>query len=179
MDSCNGASRHHLEGRDPILILSAHNRTVQALRCFFNRRIPIWEGETRDALTALASKLEQGAGDANAVVLALVNFMDEVSVGFTATDYTKFLWSEVAAGCTKKRSLKPATLQGLPLDALSQNATLPVAFSANDGRKNAPPAPPVSTPYARAAAVEPRHPDAGGELFRLARFISRVPCRAS
>jgi hypothetical protein len=103
----------HLEGRDPILILSAHNRTVQALRSFFNRRVPIWEGHTRDALAALASALEHGAGDANAVVLALVNFMDKVSVGFTATDYTKFLRSEVAAGCTKKRSLKPAALQGL------------------------------------------------------------------
>jgi hypothetical protein len=103
----------HLEGRDPLLILSAHNRTVQALRSFFYRRVPIWEGHTRDALAALVAALQQGAGDAGAVVLALVNFMDEVSVGFTTTDYTKFLCSEVAAGCTKKRSLKPATLQML------------------------------------------------------------------
>jgi DNA helicase-2/ATP-dependent DNA helicase PcrA len=97
----------------PLLVLSAHNNTVQALRSFFNRRLPVWEGHTRDALSSLVNALEVDQGNPTAVASAAVSFVQEVSVGFTQSGFTNVLLDEVAAGCSAKRKLKRATLQDL------------------------------------------------------------------
>jgi hypothetical protein len=111
------AARQPVDGiaqsRSSLLILSAHNDTVRSLRPFFNRRIPVWEGHTRDALLALTKKVETCKGNAGAIAGAAVKFVQEIAVGFTATDYSDTLLGEVASGCVTKRRQKPATLQEL------------------------------------------------------------------
>jgi UvrD-like helicase C-terminal domain len=97
----------------PLLVLSAQNDTVQALRPFFYRRIPVWEGHTRDALVALANTVETCKGDCVAIAGAAVKFVQEIAIGFTGTDYSKDFLGEVASGCTAKRRRKPAILQEL------------------------------------------------------------------
>lgn len=48
-----------------------------------------------------------------AVATAAIEFVTEVSVGFTRNEYTDALLNEVASGCGARRRLKPATLQRL------------------------------------------------------------------
>jgi hypothetical protein len=98
---------------EDVMVLAAHNVTVQALRPFFNRRIPIWEGHTRDALAVLASSIQDRAGDAAFVGGAVVKFVERVAVGFTPTDFSNVLLSEIADGCAARKRLKPAILQDL------------------------------------------------------------------
>ena len=98
---------------DEVMVLSAHNLTVQALRPFFHRRIPIWEGHTRDALAALVHSIQESVGDAASVGAAVVKFIEGVATGFTPTDFSKVLLSEIAGGCTARKRLKPAVLQEL------------------------------------------------------------------
>lgn len=45
------------KGVQPLLILSHHNDTVQAIRAFLGRSMPIWEGHTRSALSTLVQSL--------------------------------------------------------------------------------------------------------------------------
>jgi hypothetical protein len=112
----DSATRRPIDGAarsSPLLVLSAHNDTVQALRPFFNRALPVWEGHTRDALTALTSAIEICRGDGVSIARAAVTFMEEITVGFTRTSYSNILLDEVANGCTAKRRKKPALLQEL------------------------------------------------------------------
>ncbi|MCC6889088.1 MAG: UvrD-helicase domain-containing protein [Hyphomicrobiales bacterium] len=97
----------------PLLILAAHNATVRALRGFFNRGLPIWEGHTRDALTKLTTGVQSAIGDPPAIASLLTRFLQEIGVGFTASAYADTFKSEVAAGCSASRRGKPATLQAL------------------------------------------------------------------
>jgi len=112
----DGTTRRPIDGAtrsSPLLVLSAHNDTVQALRPFFNRAIPVWEGHTRDALTALTNAIETCRGDGVSIARATVTFVEEITVGFTRTNYSNMLLDEVANGCTAKRRKKPALLQEL------------------------------------------------------------------
>jgi len=54
------------KGVQPLLLLSHHNETVQAIRAYLGRSMPIWEGHTRSALPALVQSLA-ASGDAGAV----------------------------------------------------------------------------------------------------------------
>ncbi|MDA9426231.1 ATP-binding domain-containing protein [Bradyrhizobium sp. CCBAU 53380] len=110
------ATRRPIDGAarsSPLLVLSAHNDTVRALRPFFNRAIPVWEGHTRDALTALTNAIETCRGDGVAIARATVTFVEEITVGFTRTNYGNMFLDEVANGCRAKRRKKPAVLQEL------------------------------------------------------------------
>ena len=42
-----------MRDKNSILVLSAHNSTVDAMRAFLGRTVPIWEGHVRDGLSAL------------------------------------------------------------------------------------------------------------------------------
>jgi DNA helicase-2/ATP-dependent DNA helicase PcrA len=97
----------------PLLILAAHNATVRALRGFFNRSLPIWEGHTRDALAKFTTGVQAAAGNPSALAPLLTAFIQETGVGFSASAYGDAFESEVAAGCTATRRGKPATLQAL------------------------------------------------------------------
>jgi DNA helicase-2/ATP-dependent DNA helicase PcrA len=115
--------RHGLEadfkGVQPLLILSHHNKTVQAIRAALGRSLPIWEGHTRSALPALAKRLD-GCADAAAVTEAAVAFVQETCTGFSDSQFATRLRSEVAGGCTKPARGKPAQIQALARGMVDQ-----------------------------------------------------------
>jgi hypothetical protein len=104
----------------PLLLLAAHNQMVRALRGFFGRSLPIWEGHTRDALGKLTAGVRAASGNAPAVAALVTDFMQDISVGFSATSYADVFKDEVAAGCTASRRGKPATIQALARTVVAQ-----------------------------------------------------------
>lgn len=103
-----------------LLVLAAHNDMVNALRSFFNRRLPIWEGHVRDNLSALIATMGEHKGDAVKIAQAVVTFLNHVATGFSLSAYGNTLVAEVSGGCAAKRRGKPATLQALARIILDQ-----------------------------------------------------------
>lgn len=101
-----------LTGVQPLLILSHHNDTVQAIRAYLGRSMPIWEGHTRSALPALVQSLA-AAGDAAAVAKAAVSFVQGVCTGFSDSQFATRFREEVASGCAKPARGRPALIQAL------------------------------------------------------------------
>jgi DNA helicase-2/ATP-dependent DNA helicase PcrA len=98
---------------DSLLVLASHNETVNALRAFFGRQLPIWEGHVREGLTAVVGEVQEHKGDAVKIAHATVKFLGHVTTGFSLSAYGNTFLDEVSAGCAGKRNGKPATLQGL------------------------------------------------------------------
>lgn len=96
-----------------LLVLAAQNATVDALRAFFYRRLPIWEGHVRTDLETLVDVVQKHTGDAVAIAKAVVTFMNAVATGFSLSAYGNRLLDEVSKGCIGKRKLMPATVQAL------------------------------------------------------------------
>lgn len=94
-----------------LLVLSASNDMVQQLRAFTNRRLPIWEGHTREYLIKLMTDCIEGRGNSDHLVKACVQFLQSICVGFSDTAYANVLRREVKERCTTTRSHKPALLQ--------------------------------------------------------------------
>lgn len=109
----DGRPIRRLVDSEEILFLSAHNSTVRALRPYFNRRVPVWEGHTRDALGELVRQLEAGVGDPCAIAEAFMGFVQDVAVGFSKSAFGDRLIQEVREGCSRKTSGMPAKLQHL------------------------------------------------------------------
>jgi DNA helicase-2/ATP-dependent DNA helicase PcrA len=101
------------KGQGSLLVLTRHNPTSRALRSFFNRRIPLWEGHTRPGLEGLVHSIGTAANDALALAKAVVRFMGEVGKGFTPSAFGDAFEREVASNCAKRRTGKAATIQGL------------------------------------------------------------------
>jgi hypothetical protein len=98
---------------DRLLILSAHNATVRGLNAFWGRRIPIWEGYTRDALAQLLWACRRHDGDARNIGRAFAEFINGVGVGFTAGAYSDRLLREIETNCTATCRGKPVHIQAL------------------------------------------------------------------
>ena len=98
-----------------LLVLCPQNATVQAMSAFFYRRLPIWEGHVRDALTQLVSTVQRAKGNPSAIADAALGFITTVCTGFAPSAFGKTLLEEVKNGCTSKRTKLPATLQSLAL----------------------------------------------------------------
>jgi DNA helicase-2/ATP-dependent DNA helicase PcrA len=97
---------------EPVLILTGRNEIVDALVvAFWNRGIPIWEGHTREALDELANAISAQTGDSARLADALVTFLGKVAVGFTPTSHGNRLNQEIAEGCVRQTSGKPALIQ--------------------------------------------------------------------
>lgn len=94
-------------------MLTRHNETARAIRAMFFRRLPIWEGHTRQGLDRLVDVLNGNEGDASAIASALVTFMEDVGKGFSPSAFGIRLIQEVRDGCTKSTSGKPALIQEL------------------------------------------------------------------
>jgi DNA helicase-2/ATP-dependent DNA helicase PcrA len=97
----------------PLLLLTAQNPTARGLRAFFNRRIPLWEGHTREALATLVGSIGEAAGDSALLAQAIVMFLEEVAVGLSPSAFGNAFKGEVASGCTARRRDKPAKIQEL------------------------------------------------------------------
>lgn len=109
----DGRAIRKLAALDEVLFLSAQTSTVGALRPYFGRRIPLWEGHGRDALTSLIRALETSPGDPSATAIAFVAFVQKVSVGFSNSQFGDRLVTEVEQGCRTFRRGMPAKLQGI------------------------------------------------------------------
>ncbi len=96
-----------------VLVLSGQNETVNALRAFWGRRFPIWEGHTREPLGKLVAALTANAGDAAAVAEAAIGFIEEVCKGFSRSSHGDRLAQEIASNCGKVTTGKPALIQEL------------------------------------------------------------------
>lgn len=96
-----------------MLVMTGQNDGVNALRAFWNRRYPVWEGHTREPLGALVSALTANSGDASKIAEATINFIEALCVGFTPTNHSKRFSSEIASGCAKATTGKPALIQEL------------------------------------------------------------------
>jgi UvrD-like helicase family protein/AAA domain-containing protein len=96
-----------------LLILTPYNDTARSFRGFFNRRIPLWEGHTRDELEKLVHAITAGQGNCAPLAAAIVAFMGEVGKGFSPSAFGNRFEKEVRDGCTGNCRGKPATIQEL------------------------------------------------------------------
>jgi len=109
-----------LQGGRSLLILSAHNATIRGLNAMWGRSIPIWEGFTRPALSQLAIRCRQQAGNALALAECFCDFVGEVGIGFTPSAFGNRLKQEVRTECLRPCRGKPALIQNLALCFLQQ-----------------------------------------------------------
>lgn len=108
-----------LKSTRDLLILSHHNDTVQAIRAYLGRGIPIWEGHTRSALPLLAEGLTV-ATNAKEATDAAVKFVQSICTGFSDSQFASRLRAEVSSGCATPARGKPALIQTLAHKLLDQ-----------------------------------------------------------
>lgn len=98
---------------DQLMILASQNELIAALRAFWMRRIPIWEGHTRGALAGLVAVLRDKEGEAEGVAQGLIEFVSSVTVGFTLRSHGDRLLQEIREGCVRRTIGKPANIQAI------------------------------------------------------------------
>jgi DNA helicase-2/ATP-dependent DNA helicase PcrA len=98
---------------DSLLVLTTQNDTAGALRSFFFRTLPIWEGHVRESLATLIGAAEKQKGNAAGIAEAAVTFVQAVATGFSSSGYGKTLLAAISDECCTRRRGKPATLQEL------------------------------------------------------------------
>lgn len=103
-----------------MLVLSGTNDMCMALRGFFNRSYPLWEGHVREDLVALIARCRDHAGNAEELAKGTLSFLGGVASGFTPSDQGKILIAEAASGCTGRRKLKPAMIQSMAQHLVDQ-----------------------------------------------------------
>ena len=96
-----------------MLVLTGHNDRVMALRAFFNRRMPIWEGHVRDGLSGLVAHARNQQGNAAGLAQSTVTFMGSVATGFSPTAFGNRFVAEAQQGCAKPCNGKPHHLQAM------------------------------------------------------------------
>lgn len=100
-------------GAAGLLVLTPQNATVTALRAFFGRRLPIWEGHVRDGLADLVSSAKANAGNPAELAAGMVTFMKAVATGFSPTSFGNRFVTEAQNGCTASCTGKPFHLQSM------------------------------------------------------------------
>jgi len=108
---------------DQLMILASQNDLVAALRGFWMRRIPLWEGHKRDALAGLVAVLRDKHGDAEGLAHGLIEFVSGVSVGFTQRSHGDRLLQEIREGCARNTKGKPANIQAIARSILENPST--------------------------------------------------------
>jgi AAA domain/UvrD-like helicase C-terminal domain len=96
-----------------LLVLSAYNPTVGALRGLFSKELPIWEGHVRDNLRELVTAISREEGSPEGIATAAIAFTQKVVKGFSDSAFADSVLREVRSGCCSKRTGKPAQLQEL------------------------------------------------------------------
>lgn len=105
----------YVDAHGSLLVLTRTNDLARAIRAFFNREIPLWEGHKRDALDVLVRAVTLHEGDPAALARDVVTFIGEVAVGFSASSFGNLLQQESSEGCVARRrpATKPALVQKL------------------------------------------------------------------
>ncbi|NLH79602.1 MAG: ATP-binding domain-containing protein [Phyllobacteriaceae bacterium] len=96
-----------------LLVLTGQNDRATALRAFFNRRLPIWEGHIREGLSTLVAHCVAHQGNPEALALGTVAFLGSVASGFSPTAVGNRFVLEAQQGCVKPCKGKPQHLQAM------------------------------------------------------------------
>lgn len=96
-----------------LLVLTGHNDRVTALRAFFGRRLPIWEGHVRDGLCGLVAHSKAHQGNAGELARGTVVFLGAIASGFSPTAFGNRFVLEAEQGCAKPCGGKPKHLQAM------------------------------------------------------------------
>lgn len=102
-----------LKNSPQLMILAAQNDLVKALRAFWFRKVPIWEGHTRDALSALVQTVRDSEGDAEALGQGVVAFMGSIAAGFSPSSHGDRLLQEIRSGAVRSTTGKPQNIQSI------------------------------------------------------------------
>ncbi|TCT11050.1 DEAD/DEAH box helicase [Paralcaligenes ureilyticus] len=102
-----------LRNTTQLMILASQNDLVVALRAFWGRSVPIWEGHTREALVTLVQTLRSEQGNAEALAQGVASFMDSVAAGFSPSSHGNRLIQEVRTEAAKPTTGKPASIQAI------------------------------------------------------------------
>lgn len=108
-----------LRNNSQLMILASQNDLVTALRAFWGRAVPIWEGHTREALGSLVQTLRDGHGNAEALAQGMITFMGIVAAGFSPSSHGNRLIQEIRTGAAKLTTGKPANIQAIARCLLS------------------------------------------------------------
>jgi UvrD-like helicase C-terminal domain/AAA domain len=95
-----------------LLVLTHHNDTARAMRSFFFRKIPLWEGYTRNALELLVDHIQANSSP-EAIAAGMVTFLGSVAKGFSPSALGDRFEQEALERCEKKARGKPASIQEL------------------------------------------------------------------
>lgn len=96
-----------------LLVLTGQNDRVTALRAFFNRRLPIWEGHVREGLSTLAAHCMAHQGNAETLARGALTFIGSVASGFSPSAFGNRFVLEAQQGCLKPCNGKPQHLQAM------------------------------------------------------------------
>lgn len=110
-----------------LLVLSGYIDTVDALRGFWNRKFPIWEGHSREPLGKLVTAMTEKAGDPAAITEAAISFIEDVCKGFNRSGYGNRFTQEISSSCQKPTTGKPALIQELARYILNEPNHIGVA----------------------------------------------------
>lgn len=102
-----------LQANPQLMILASQNELVTALRAFWGRKVPIWEGHTREALGALVQTVREGQGNAESLAHGIIAFMGRVAAGFSPSSHGDRLIQEIRTGATRSTIGKPANIQAI------------------------------------------------------------------
>lgn len=102
------------------LVLSRQNDLVKALRVFWNRRHPIWEGHTRYALSDLLDSLVRAEGNCVSLAMATVRFVQSTCKGFSNSSHADRFIQQVEDGCVSRTRGKPQLLQEMGLELIAR-----------------------------------------------------------
>lgn len=100
-DAARKQINNAFDSDERMLILSAHNPTIRSLRAFWGRRVLIWEGHTQEEVSELIEECKRSVGDAHSLATAIVKFIQEITIGFTAAMGRRLI-QEIQSGCVKK-----------------------------------------------------------------------------
>jgi hypothetical protein len=110
---------HHVKHSPQLLILTSGNDRVRHLNAFLNRRVRIWEGHTRSALSSLTRCLRNNRGKAGPVVDGLLEFICAVAVGFSLSSHGDRFKTEIDSACAQPTSGMPLHLQAMARHVLN------------------------------------------------------------
>lgn len=96
---------------DSLLVLTRHNATAMSLRSFFNRRVPLWEGHTRQALDTLVDRICHAREDPDDLARSVLEFIGKVAKGFSPSAFGNTFQREVATRCAAVRRDRPKKIQ--------------------------------------------------------------------
>jgi DNA helicase-2/ATP-dependent DNA helicase PcrA len=146
-----------------LLVLTGQNDRVTALRAFFNRRLPIWEGHVRESLSTLAAHCAAHQGNAEALARGTLTFMSSVASGFSPTAFGNRFVLEAQQECAKPCNGKPQHLQAMARHIVECPDHRGVARALNHLRG-------LSANEAGFADIHIHHPREFAEAIQLGRF---------